>query len=77
MLHRQKSRKSFSTKHFGRHAEVPAKLSQDYTARVIICSNCKGNGYKFAVLDLSDFTKSKITTCESCQGAGEYKNQIN
>lgn len=73
MLHKQKSTKSFDTKHFGRNREA----RQDYTASVIICSNCKGNGYKFAVLDLVDFTKSKITTCESCQGSGEHKIQVN
>lgn len=77
MLHKQKGTKSFNTKHFGRHSEARVQTSQDYTASVTICSNCKGNGYKFAVLDLSDFSKCKITTCESCQGAGEYKNQIN
>lgn len=70
MLHNKKStREVADNKRFGRHSSEALTNTVNY----IICSDCKGNGYKFAVLDFTDFRNSKIESCLSCMGSGEFK----
>ena len=70
MLHNKKStREVFDTKSFGRHSHE----ALTNTVNNKICSDCKGNGYRFAVLDFSDFRNSKIESCLSCMSSGEIK----
>ena len=73
MLHSKKVTVEVAdNKSFGRNASEAFTNTVNYK----ICSDCKGNGYKFAVLDFSNFRNSKIESCTSCMGSGEIKENL-
>jgi DnaJ-class molecular chaperone len=73
MLHNKKvTLEVADNKSFGRNASEASTNTANYK----ICSDCKGNGYKFAVLDFTNFRNSKIDSCPSCKGSGEIKENL-